>query len=279
MADSHRRDFLKHAGIGVAAATAANLAGVLRADETKPGKRAAKSDAGGKIVMAWIGCGGQATNLLKSFGAQPDVAVAYVCDPEASRAAAAAQVGRKPDRQGAEDRVRHAPRPRRQIGRRRLRRHARPLARPGHDPGLRRRQARLCRKALLAQHSRGAADGRSRAAEQARRAGRHAEPQFAGDHRRHASCCATAPSASPGRQGLEQPAPRRHRPRRSPARSPTASTTTSGSGRRRLSRFRPTGSITAGTGGTTSAPATWATTASTTSTSPAGDWGSRRIRR
>ncbi|HEY2839297.1 MAG TPA: Gfo/Idh/MocA family oxidoreductase, partial [Pirellulales bacterium] len=92
MSDSHRRDFLKHAGIGVAAATAASLAAVGRADETKDEKSAAKSDAGGTIVMGWIGCGGQATNLLKSFAAQPDVAVAYVCDPETARAAAAAQV-------------------------------------------------------------------------------------------------------------------------------------------------------------------------------------------
>jgi predicted dehydrogenase len=93
MANSDRRDFLKHAGIGVAAVTAANLASIVQADEPKAGDQAAaKSDAAGKMVMGWIGCGGQATNLLKSFAAQPDVAVAYVCDPEAPRAAASAQI-------------------------------------------------------------------------------------------------------------------------------------------------------------------------------------------
>jgi len=93
MSDSHRRDFLKHAGIGVVGAAAANLAGSLRANEPKEEKKAddKPTDAASKTVMAWIGCGGQATNLLKVFAAQSDVAIAYVCDPEAPRAAAAAQ--------------------------------------------------------------------------------------------------------------------------------------------------------------------------------------------
>jgi len=88
MTAGHRREFLKHAGLGAATLAAAEISSLARAED-QPAKPA--EDAQNKLVMGWIGCGGQATNLLKSFVEQPDVAVAYVCDPEASRAAAAAQ--------------------------------------------------------------------------------------------------------------------------------------------------------------------------------------------
>jgi predicted dehydrogenase len=88
MADKDRRDFLKHAGAGVAAIAAANLSLGASADDKAQQPASAANDA---LVMGWVGCGGQATNLLRSFVAQPDVKIACVCDPEAKRAADAAQ--------------------------------------------------------------------------------------------------------------------------------------------------------------------------------------------
>jgi len=54
-------------------------------------RRAHAAEANNKIVLGIIGPGGMGTNLLKSFAAQPDVAVAWVCDPDSERAAKAAQ--------------------------------------------------------------------------------------------------------------------------------------------------------------------------------------------
>ena len=95
MTDRQRREFLKHAGLGAAAIAGAQLASVARAEDKPVAKDQADQPAAGtqnKLVMGWIGCGGQAKNLLRSFIEQPDVAVSYVCDPEASRAAEAAQI-------------------------------------------------------------------------------------------------------------------------------------------------------------------------------------------
>ena len=54
-------------------------------------RRTHAAEANNKIVLGIIGPGGMGTNLLKSFAAQPDVAVAWVCDPDSERAAKAAQ--------------------------------------------------------------------------------------------------------------------------------------------------------------------------------------------
>jgi predicted dehydrogenase len=53
--------------------------------------RAQNAAAGNKIVLGVIGPGGMGTNLLKSFAAQSDVAIAWVCDPDSERADKAAQ--------------------------------------------------------------------------------------------------------------------------------------------------------------------------------------------
>jgi predicted dehydrogenase len=89
MTESQRRDFLKQAGLGAVAMAATQLSGNARAED-QPATLA--GGAQNKIVMGWIGCGGQAKNLLRVFAEQPDVAVTFVCDPEASRAAEAAQI-------------------------------------------------------------------------------------------------------------------------------------------------------------------------------------------
>src|SRR5262245_34779304 len=69
-----RRVFLKQTGAVAAGTTALGFM-----------SRAQSSSANEKIVMAVIGPGGMGTNLLKSFAAQPDVSLAYVCDPDEAR--------------------------------------------------------------------------------------------------------------------------------------------------------------------------------------------------
>jgi len=84
-----RREFVKHASVAVGSAAAVAIAStpVSAADEKEK-----STSAGDKVVMGWIGCGGQATNLLRSFLEQPDVVIAWVCDPETARAEAAAKI-------------------------------------------------------------------------------------------------------------------------------------------------------------------------------------------
>jgi predicted dehydrogenase len=80
MNTTSRRQFLKHASALVASTAAL---GVTR--------RIPAADAGSKVVLGVIGPGGMGTNLLKSFAAQTDVAIAWVCDPDSERANKAAQ--------------------------------------------------------------------------------------------------------------------------------------------------------------------------------------------
>jgi predicted dehydrogenase len=80
-----RRAFLKQSSSAAAAATTllalAPSQNVLGANE--------------KFVIGMIGPGGMGTNLLKSFATQPDVSVAYVCDPDEQRMNAAASIVEK----------------------------------------------------------------------------------------------------------------------------------------------------------------------------------------
>lgn len=75
-----RRDFLKHTGLALASTSALAWAG--------PGHAA---EAGARLILGVIGPGGHGSNLLKSFAAQPDVEIAWVCDADAQRVAAAAK--------------------------------------------------------------------------------------------------------------------------------------------------------------------------------------------
>ncbi len=74
-----RRQFLRQAGAAVVGAAAFAV----------PKARAA--GANDRIVLGVIGPGGQGSGLLKSFAAQKDVEVAYVCDADANRMSAAAK--------------------------------------------------------------------------------------------------------------------------------------------------------------------------------------------
>jgi len=80
MSGSTRRLFLKRTVAGLAMGTGLafrTASGALGANE--------------RIVVGIIGCGGQGGNLGLAFGAQPDVKIAYACDADGSRAAAARQ--------------------------------------------------------------------------------------------------------------------------------------------------------------------------------------------
>jgi predicted dehydrogenase len=80
MINTPRREFLKQAAAGAASAAAAAFPNRVRA-----------TGANEKMVLGMIGPGGHGLNLLRSFVAQPDVAMAWVCDPDANRRAAAVQ--------------------------------------------------------------------------------------------------------------------------------------------------------------------------------------------
>ncbi|HEX3654664.1 MAG TPA: Gfo/Idh/MocA family oxidoreductase [Pirellulales bacterium] len=85
MTSSNRREFLQHTALGIAGAAAASS--VADAAETK-GPAAANE----RTVIGLIGPGGMGTNHLKQFVTYKDVQVAYVCDPDAARLAAAAKL-------------------------------------------------------------------------------------------------------------------------------------------------------------------------------------------
>ena len=76
MAASGRRDFLRDAGLGIAALTLGSAA----------------QAQGRKVVIGLIGPGGMGTAHLKLLSARKDVEVAYVCDPDRDRLAAAAKL-------------------------------------------------------------------------------------------------------------------------------------------------------------------------------------------
>jgi len=85
-----RREFVQRSTTLVAGAAALAVSPQLRA-----------ADANSRVVLGVIGPGGMGTNLLKSFAAQKDVDIAWVCDPDAERAGKAAQnveqiAGRRP---------------------------------------------------------------------------------------------------------------------------------------------------------------------------------------
>src|SRR3954466_2987820 len=79
MKTSTRRQFLKQTSTALAASSF-GLAQSVRA--ASPNER---------IVLGFIGPGGQGTNLLRSFAPMSDVAIAYVCDADSKRAQAAAK--------------------------------------------------------------------------------------------------------------------------------------------------------------------------------------------
>lgn len=83
MSDCNRREFLDN----TAALTAVAAGGTL-ALQAAP----AQAADDGRMAVALIGCGGMGTNHLRLLSQRKDVRVAYVCDVDANRLAAAAKL-------------------------------------------------------------------------------------------------------------------------------------------------------------------------------------------
>ena len=77
MKTTSRRTFITQTGVILAAAPF-----IARSAES----------AADRIVLGFVGPGGQGTNLLRSFGAMKDVAIAAVCDVDRKRAELAAKL-------------------------------------------------------------------------------------------------------------------------------------------------------------------------------------------
>jgi predicted dehydrogenase len=79
MNTSTRREFIQRTTVAASTAALA-YPNILRA-----------AGANDRVIVGMIGPGGHGSNLLKSFAAQPDVAIAWVCDADAQRMSAAAK--------------------------------------------------------------------------------------------------------------------------------------------------------------------------------------------
>lgn len=177
-----RRSFLKSAG----------AAGLMAGPWLKSTSRAASPND--TVNVAVIGIRSRGAAHYKQFAKLPNVNVVTL----RRRGRAAVRQGSERPRRRTEDqdRDRSAPRARRQVGGRRLNRHARPLARARHDLGLPGGQGCLRREARLAHHPGGAQDGRGGAQIQPHRRGRLAAAAATRPSRPRSSSCTRAASAS-----------------------------------------------------------------------------------
>ena len=259
MSRLHRRDFLKNSSAAGFAA-AALLAG----------RQAAKAWAGERVRVGVVGAAG------RGAGAQP-----ALCCQRQCRNCRDCRYRQQPLRPGRGRR--HAscrakqPRTvkrfshdrRRSQNRRPRRRHARPLARHPHDPGLPGGQGRVRRKAGRAQHRRRPADGRSPAQARPDRADGFAAPQRPSGcnpaleyiREGHLGRCLVAKAWESTQARLHRP-PRRQRAARRRRLRHVARV------RARCGRSTSAAFTATGAGSSTTARATWATTASTASIWP-----------
>ena len=281
MAGVSRRRFLEDSLFAAAAMAASSCAGgPAGVPSWLRNKPAAASD---RLRVAVVGVNGRGMAHVRDFAKRNDAEVVAICDVDES---AFGQGPRPVDegRPGKAPALRAGPAQAAggQVDRRRLDRHAEPLARAGRRSG-RCRPARTC-------------TSRSRSATTCTRAGVMVEAA-----RKHDRIVQTGTQSrsNPGmrqaieyvqlgqaRQGQAGPrpvlqAPREHRQGgRPPARPRRPSTTTCGWGRPRRAPTCPGRSCTTtGTGTGTTATATSATRASTRWTRPAGAWARPRCRR
>ena len=167
MSDSmSRRRFL---GIAVVGGVAAGIAARSWAAEDAPSR---------KIVVGVMGMGGRGTELAQQFQRQPGCEVAYVCCADKNRLAAAAKAVARASRAASRRRSAISAASSTTVGRRAGLRRARPLARAGHDPGLRGRQARLRREARCHNPHEGELQVAAAPKAQPRRPGGHPAPQL-----------------------------------------------------------------------------------------------------
>ena len=261
---SNRREFFQKSALSIAGAAAmSNAAQAAAANE--------------RTVVGFIGPGGMGTNHLKQFVTYKDVQVAYVCDPDVPRLAAAAKLvesttGTAPKavtdmRTVLDDKTVdaviiatpdhwHAPAT---ILACAAGKHVYVEKPCSHNI----REGRLMIEAVR-KHNRVVQVGtQSRSSAHVERAIQLIRDGAIGDvlsakvWNSHAAARSTMPNR---------------------ASRLLVSISTLGSAPRRCVPTRQTCSLASGGGGTTLAAATWGTMASTTSTSPVGGWASRRIR-
>ncbi len=267
MSTADRREFFKQAGQGAAAAaTALAISGAAHA-----------RGANEQLVVGVIGPGGMGSHHVDLLAKNKQVRLAYVCDVDETRLAAAAATteklsGSKP--QAVKD----------------LRRvlddksvDAVWIATPDHWHGPATILACDAGKHVYVEKpcAHNIREGRLmiEAAERNKKVVQVGTQSRSTAHVRQAIERLRAGRDRPGAglQGLEQPAAQARSAMPSRATRRPRSTTTCGSAPRRWCRIRATCCRAFGDGGTISAPATWATTACTTSTWPAGGWASIRI--
>ena len=154
-----RRQFLQDSA-AMAAGLAALGAQDARAEDAPASRKAGPNDT---VRVAVIGVSGRGKDHLRGFADQKDARVTTICDVDQN-------VLGKAKEQMVEQRRRPSPSSSQDLrkvlddkdDRRRLDRHAQPLARPGRDLGLPGGQGRLRREAGQPQRLRRAADGRGR---------------------------------------------------------------------------------------------------------------------
>ena len=220
-------------------------------------------------------CAAVAGPSTAPLAARKDTTVAALCDVDANVLAAAAGRRREGPGQGAPHRRGLPPRARRQGDRRRLHRHAAPLALPDR-PARPWQAGKHVYVEKPASHVYREGQLLVQAAEQvqAGRAARHADALQRGDRQGPRAARIRHPRRRQDGQGVERAAAHATARRSRTRRRRRASTTTSGSARPRAGPSTPTASTATGSGSATTATATSATTASTTSTWPAWAWAS-----
>ena len=225
-----------------------------------------------KLAVGLIGCGGMGTNHLKLLAANKQLNIAYVCDVDANRLAAAAKIATdaghpaktaKDLRSVLDDKAVNAVW----------------MATPDHwhapaailaaDAGKHVYVEKPCSHNVREGRLMIDAAKRNKVVIQVGTQSRSTQDRQGGDgpHPRRRD------RRNPGREGVEQPEAPQPRARQADASRRRTSTTTSGSARRRKRRSTPTASTARGGSSATTGPATSATTASTTSTSASGGMG------
>ena len=148
--------------------------------------------ANDRINVAVIGVRGRGRDHITSYSKIPDARRGGLRHRSGADRARRAVHREDHGRQAAEDLSGHPQAVRRQRHRRRLHRHAQPLARAGHHLGLPGRQGRLRREARQPQHLGRPQDGGGRAQVQPHGAGRLAEPHHRITKSAPCSCCTMA---------------------------------------------------------------------------------------
>ena len=147
------------------------------------------------VRVGVVGCGGRGGSHVNAWSGMKNVEVVALCDIDESHIGNKMKALESKGAEKAHRLHRLPPAAREQGHRRRLDRHAEPLARAADHLGLPGGQGRLRREAVLAQRLRVAADRRGRPQVQPHRPAGQPEPLVTGAARRRSSGCGRASSA------------------------------------------------------------------------------------